>query len=56
MFFLLYRQKGIDKIKYKIGREITEITSSINSRVTLWKINQSCPGCTRVYITNIFII
>ena len=37
MFFLLYRQKGIDKINYKFQREITEITSSINSRVRLWK-------------------
>ena len=42
MFFLLYRQKNIDKI---IG-EMTEITSSINSRVRLWKINHSGPGCS----------
>ena len=26
--------------------EITEITSSINSRVRLWKINHSVPGCS----------
>ena len=26
---------------YKFRREITEITSSINSRVRLWKINHS---------------
>ena len=59
MFFLLYRQSDIDKI-------ITKITSSINSRVRLWKINHSGPGCsfyefyewyilqynTRVYIIN----
>ena len=42
MFFLLYRQKNIDKI---IG-EMTEITSSINSRVRLWKITHSDPGCS----------
>ena len=40
MFFLLYRQKDIDKIV----EEMTEITSSINSRVRLWKINHSGPG------------
>ena len=39
MFFLLYRQK-------EFRREITEITSSINSRVRLWKINHSGPGCS----------
>ena len=27
-------------------REITEITSSINSSVRLWKINPSGPGCS----------
>ena len=51
---------------YKFWREITEITSSINSRVRLWKINNSGRGCsfhefyewyifqlnTRVYIIN----
>ena len=51
---------------YKFWREITEITLSINSRVRLWKINHSGPGCsfyefyewynfqynTRVYIIN----
>ena len=31
---------------YKFRREITEITSSINSRVRLWKINHSGPGCS----------
>ena len=30
----------------KIWREITEITSSINSHVRLWKINHSSPGCS----------
>ena len=63
MFFLLYRQKGIDK-----KGKITKITSSINSRVRLWKINHSGPGCsfyefcewcifqynTRVYIINMY--
>ena len=40
MFFLLYRHNDIDKIiegNY-------QITSSINSRVRLWKINHSGPG------------
>ena len=45
MFFLLHRLKDIDKIKYKFRREITEITSSLNSRVRLWKINHWVPGC-----------
>ena len=27
MFFLLYRQNDIDKMKYKFWREISEITS-----------------------------
>ena len=40
MFFLLYRQKDI------IREEMTEITSSINSGVRLWKINHSGPGCS----------
>ena len=31
---------------YKFRRGITEITSSINSRVRIWKINQSGPGCS----------
>ena len=42
MFFLLYRQKDIDKII----EGMTDITSSINSRVRLWKINHSGPGCS----------
>ena len=31
---------------YKFQREITEITSSINSCVRLWKINHLGPGCS----------
>ena len=31
---------------YKFRMEIVEITSSINSRVRLWKINHSGPGCS----------
>ena len=31
---------------YKFWREITEITSSINSRVRLWKINHSGLRCS----------
>ena len=31
---------------YKFRREITETTSSINSRVRLLKINHSGPGCS----------
>ena len=31
---------------YKFRRGITEITSSINSRVRLCKINHSGPGCS----------
>ena len=31
LFIIIYRQKDIDKIKYKFWREITKITSSINS-------------------------
>ena len=39
MFFLLYRQKGIDKmIQGKLRHRL-------NSRVRLWKINHSGPGC-----------
>ena len=40
MFFLLYRQKDIDQII----EGMTEITSSINSCVRLWKINHPGPG------------
>ena len=43
---LLHRQKGIDKIKYKLWREITEIMSVRKSRVTLWKINHSDRRCS----------
>ena len=53
---------------YKFRRKITEITLSINSRVRLWKIKHSGPGCsfyefyewyifqenTRVYIINTY--
>ena len=42
MFFLLYRQKDIDKVIEGNDR----ITSSINSRMILWKINHSGPGCS----------
>ena len=66
MFFLLYIDK---KTSIKLFREITEITWSINSRVRLWKIDHSGPGCsfhefyewyishwnTRVYIIKRFI-
>ena len=43
--------KCVNKIQrtqdaYKFWRAITEITSSINSRVRLWKINHSGPGCS----------
>ena len=31
---------------YKFQREITESSSLINSRVRLWKINHSGPGCS----------
>ena len=31
LFIIIYRQKDIDKIKYKFWREITKITSLINS-------------------------
>ena len=31
---------------YKFRKEINEITSSINSRVRLCKINHSGPGCS----------
>ena len=43
MFFLLYRQNDIDKI---IERNYQNYTLSINSRVRLWKINYSGPGCS----------
>ena len=44
-------EKCVSKIQktqeaYKFQMEITEITSSINSRVRLWKINRSGPGCS----------
>ena len=44
-------EKCVSKIQktqdaYKFRREITEITSSINSRVRLWKINHPGPGCS----------
>ena len=44
-------EKYVSKIQktqdaYKFRREITEILSSINSRVRLWKINHSGPGCS----------
>ena len=42
MFFLFYRQKEIDKII----KGITEITSSINSRVRSWKIKHLGPRCS----------
>lgn len=44
MFFLLYRQNDIDKMKYKFWREISEITSPIKSHVRLWKIKLRVPG------------
>ena len=44
-------EKCVSKIQktqdaYKFRMEITEITSSINSRVRLWKINHLAPGCS----------
>ena len=44
-------EKCVSKIQktqdaYKFRRKITEITLSINSRVRLWKINHSGPGCS----------
>ena len=39
---------------YKFRREITEITSSINSRVRLLKINHSGPGCSFYCTSGIF--
>ena len=39
---------------YKFWREITEITSSINSRVRLWKINHSGPVCSFYEFYDIF--
>ena len=38
---------------YKFWREITEITSSINSRVRLWKINHSGPGCSFLWMLRV---
>ena len=37
---------------YKFRREITEITSSINSRVRLWKINHSGPDVVFMNFTS----
>ena len=42
---LLYRQNDIDET-------ITKITSSINSRVRLWKINHSGPRCSFMNFTS----
>ena len=44
-------EKYVSKIQktqyaYKFRMEITEITSSIYSRVRLWKINHSGPKCS----------
>ena len=44
-------KKCVSKIQktqdaYKFRGKITEITLSINSRVRLWKINHSGPGCS----------
>ena len=44
-------EKCVSKIQktkdaYKFRKQITEITSSINSRVRLRKINHSGPGCS----------
>ena len=44
-------EKCVSKIQktqdaYKFRMEIMEITSSINSRVRLWKIDHSGPGCS----------
>ena len=44
MFFLLHRQKDIDKIIE--GARLPKFTSSINSRVRLSKINHSGLGCS----------
>ena len=41
MFFLLYRQNNIDKI---IEGNYQNYVIDINSRVRLWKINNSGPG------------
>ena len=47
MFFLLYRQKDIDKIIDGNYRNyVIDYRLSINSRVRLWKINHSGPGCS----------
>ena len=46
MFFLLYRQKDIEKIiEGNYRNYVIDYRLSINSRVRLWKINQSGPGC-----------
>ena len=37
-------QKAQDTYKFRM--EIPEIATSINSRVRLWKINHSGPGCS----------
>ena len=39
---------------FKFRREITEITSSINLRVRLWKINHSGPVCSFYEFYDIF--
>ena len=44
-------EKCVSKIQktqdaYKFRRKITEIMLSINSRVRLWKISHSGPGCS----------
>ena len=44
-------EKFVSKIQktqdaYNFRMEITEIMSSINSRVRLWKINHLGPGCS----------
>ena len=47
VFFLLYRQKDSDKII-----EMTQITSSINSRVRLWKITTRVPDVVFMNFTS----
>ena len=47
MFFLLYRQKDIEKIiEGNYRNYVIDYRLSINSRVRLWKINHSGPGCS----------
>ena len=46
-----FDEKCVSKIQktqdaYKFRRKMTEITLLINSRVRLWKINHSGPGCS----------